>query len=97
MMGEPANWPDDLAAYKRTPEFNETTIPAGLLRGHATKAGVWAKLHVLSGALVFRDLESQDEVVLAPGIYPLIYPERLHEVGPQGPVRFFVEFLARRA
>jgi tellurite resistance-related uncharacterized protein len=95
MDGKDQAWPDDLCAYRRTPDFTERTIPAGLLRGHSTKQGVWAKLHVLEGRLLFRDLVGRTERVLEPGIHPLIHPQALHEVAPQGFVRFFVEFHAR--
>ncbi|KUL92740.1 hypothetical protein DK26_27405 [Bosea sp. WAO] len=86
-------WPDDLVAYKRTPPFTEATVPAGLLRAHETKPGVWARLHVTEGALRFRDLVTGVERLLSPGIHPLVFPASPHEVAPDGMVRFFVEFL----
>lgn len=85
-------WPPGLVAYKRTPEFDETTVPAGLLRDHATKAGTWARLHILEGRLDFVDQEGGGTRALGPGIHPVIFPERLHRVAPAGRVRFFVEF-----
>ena len=88
------DWPDGLRAYKRTAEFDERTCPKGLRQAHSTKAGVWAKLHVLDGRLSFRDLESGRANLLGPGVYPVIFPQRLHEVEPVGRVRFFVEFHA---
>lgn len=87
-------WPEGLIPYRRTAAFTETTIPPGLLRAHATKPGTWARLHVLSGQLLFRDLERGCDHLLGPGIHPLIRPEARHEVAPQGRVRFFVEFCA---
>lgn len=87
-----SDWPKGLTPYKRTPEFTETTIPAGLLRAHATKPGTWAQLHLLHGRLRFRDLDRNTVLDLAPGIHPLIRPEALHAVAPLGPVRFLVEF-----
>jgi len=91
-MSDLPAWPADLAAYKRTPDFSETTIPAGLLRDHATKDGVWARLHVLEGRLQFVDQEGGGEHLLDSGPHALIFPGRLHHVVPIGPVRFFVEF-----
>lgn len=86
------DWPAAAVPYRRTDEFTAETLPPGLTRAHATRAGTWARLHVLEGRLLFRDLVSGTEVTLDPGIHPLIHPERLHEVAPFGPVRFFVEF-----
>ena len=86
------DWPEGLIPYKRTPEFTEATIPAGLLRAHATKPGSWACLHVLEGRLRFRDLARDSVLDLDSGVHPLIRPDELHEVEAVGPVRFFVEF-----
>ena len=36
--------PNNVTAYKKTPVFDETIIPKGLLTSHQTKAGVWGKL-----------------------------------------------------
>ncbi|CAD5294430.1 Tellurite resistance protein [Bosea sp. 62] len=85
-------WPEGLTPYRRTPDFTEATIPPGLLKAHATKHSVWAKLHVLAGTLKFRDLASGEQWALSAGVHPLIFPEMLHEVEPCGSVRFFVEF-----
>lgn len=85
--------PGHVQVYHRTPDFDQNTIPAGLLREHTTKAGVWARIVVLEGELAFRSVARQLNVVLdntRPGI---VEPEVSHEVEPLGPVRFYVEFL----
>lgn len=85
--------PRHVQVYHRTPDFDQNTIPAGLLREHTTKAGVWARIVVLEGELAFRSVARQLNVVLdntRPGI---VEPEVSHEVEPLGPVRFYVEFL----
>ncbi|MPY69622.1 MAG: DUF1971 domain-containing protein [Alphaproteobacteria bacterium] len=86
--------PDGLAAYKRTPVFDQDSLPAGLRREHRTKPGVWALIHVLEGRLLYRRLDSHDEQVLTPDSLGVVGPARPHEVRPLGPVRFFVEFHA---
>jgi len=85
--------PPGLAAYKRTPVFDETTLPDGLRRKHNTKEGVWGALHVLEGKLLFRWLEPLSEHLLEAGSPPMnIPPQKPHEVSPVGTVRFYVEF-----
>ena len=80
--------------YRRTPEFDENTIPEALLRHHSTKRGVWARIHVLRGTLeycILAPFDSRESLSpLAPGI---ILPEVEHHVATRGPVSFFVEFL----
>ena len=86
-------WPEGFVAYRRTPEFDETTTPAGLRSEHATKRGVWARIHVVSGVLNYRvgaPIHRSFRVVTRSNA--VIVPEVPHCVEPDGPVRFFVEF-----
>jgi len=88
--------PEDVVAYQRTKEFDQGTVPAGLLRSHTTKAGTWGRICILEGKLHYRILEPEIEShVLDPGHDGVVEPEIAHEVEPIGSVRFFVEFLKR--
>jgi tellurite resistance-related uncharacterized protein len=84
--------PAGMVAYRRTPIFDQDTIPAGLRREHRTAAGVWGLIVVIEGRLRFRALHSPNETILEPGSPIAVAPEQPHEVAPVGPVRFFVEF-----
>lgn len=88
--------PADVRPYARTAEFTEETIPAGLLKAHTTKAGSWALIHVLEGALAYRIRDPRrpiSETILSSLTRPgVVEPTILHEVQPMGPVRFYVEF-----
>lgn len=89
------NLPEGLIAYKRTPVFDEKTLPAGLQRGHNTKTGVWGVIHILEGKLLYRKLEPFSEIIVDVTMPPVIIePLVLHEVAPVGSVRFYVEFHA---
>jgi len=86
-------WPDGLAAYRRTPEFDDTTIPAGLRAEHATKRGAWGRIHVLSGALRYRvGAPIHRSFRIDSASSGIVVPEVPHRVEPEGPVRFFIEF-----
>jgi tellurite resistance-related uncharacterized protein len=86
--------PEQVQAYRRTPEFTERSVPAALLRRHDTKAGVWGRIQVLEGELLYRILEPElEEHLLSPGRDGVVEPEVPHEVAPRGKVRFIVEFL----
>ena len=88
--------PPNVSPYKRTPDFTETTVPAGLLRAHDTKPGVWGLIHVLEGRLAYRVTDPRrpaSETILSPEAEPgVVEPTVLHEIEPLGPVRFYVEF-----
>jgi tellurite resistance-related uncharacterized protein len=95
MTADPGKGPPEArTAYKRTPVFDQDSIPAGLLREHRTKPDVWALIHVLEGRLLYRILDPPGEQTLSPGTAGLVRPGQPHEVAPLGPVRFFVEFHA---
>jgi tellurite resistance-related uncharacterized protein len=84
--------PSGFAAYKRTPEFTEATVPKGLLRDHSTKAGVWAQICVLEGRLRYHVPSLGRELDLAPDAPGIVIAEVVHHVEPLGRVRFYVEF-----
>lgn len=84
--------PAGLAAYRRTPVFDQDTLPRGLRHRHSTRPGVWAVIHVVEGSLRFRLLAPPSETIVAPETPQLVAPEQPHEAEPDGPVRFFIEF-----
>lgn len=93
----PLALPDSVVFQRRTMEFTDETLPAPLLKDHRTKAGTWALIHVLEGALqydVTDDRRLSASVVLTAGGPPgIVEPTILHHIAPIGPVRFHVEFL----
>ena len=85
--------PTSAVSYKRTPDFTEHTVPAGLLRSHSTKEGVWGKIVILEGSLLYRILEPIiEEVLLTPETFGVVEPTVKHEVVPFPGVRFYVDF-----
>lgn len=85
--------PENVFAYKKTPVFDETTVPDGLLNNHNTKAGTWGKIVVLEGKLAYTIIEPAfEEHVLTPEQHGVVEPQMLHHVKPLGKVRFYVEF-----
>ena len=84
--------PDSVVPYKRTPIFDQDSLPSGLRHEHRTKPGVWALIQVLEGRLLYRVLGSPSEQVSSPGLPGVVHPEQPHEVEPIGRVEFFVEF-----
>ncbi len=85
--------PPEVTAYKKTPVFNQDSIPAGLRKAHQTKDGTWGCIVIQQGALLYRILEPDlEEVQLSPSLHGVVEPQVLHEVEPSGPVEFYVEF-----
>jgi tellurite methyltransferase len=82
--------PESLIPYKRTPDFDESSVPTGLLKEHSTKTGVWGLIQVEEGQLVYT-AGAHSETVHA-GSTAVVVPNMLHQVAPIGSVKFFVEF-----
>lgn len=94
-MNDPVPASTSISPYKRTPVFDETTLPAGLRREHRTKPGVWAVIRVLEGKLIYRVLDPLSEEILGPDRPGLVSPGQPHLVEPLGPLRMQVEFYAQ--
>jgi len=85
--------PAAAVAYKRTPDFDATSIPAGLRRDHSTKPGVWGVIHVLEGQLRYAVEPPLARVSIVDAAHPgIVVPQILHRVEPLGAVRFHVAF-----
>ena len=86
-------WPEGCVAFRRTPEFDEATLPAGLKSEHATKRGVWARIRVVPGVLCYSaGPPIHRSFRVDPASSAVIVPEVRHRVEAEGPVRFFIEF-----
>ncbi len=94
-VGQPMKQlPDHVTQYRSTPEFTEATLPGGLRGAHRTRPGVWGRIRVLEGELLYRILEPiPEELLLTPERPGVVEPAVAHQVEPRGPVRFRVEFL----
>uniref|UniRef100_A0A7S3PJ62 TehB/YeaR-like domain-containing protein n=1 Tax=Aplanochytrium stocchinoi TaxID=215587 RepID=A0A7S3PJ62_9STRA len=92
--------PTDVKAYKRLPKnaetfYNKDTLPMGLLSRHNTRAGVWGKLQVVEGELLYKVLESLVvDYFLDSSNYAVIQALLYHTIKPltddlQFPLTFF--------
>jgi tellurite methyltransferase len=90
--------PEGLTEYRSTPEFTSETVPAGLLRDHATKAGTWGRIEILAGEVTYvTAAPSAQTLRLSTGKRAMIPPELLHHVVPSEDARFRVVFLRLEA
>ena len=85
--------PPDYEPYRRTPDFDQESVPKALLERHTTKPGVWARIHVTQGSLDYllhEPFRARERLTpQTPGIIP---PEVEHHIEIVGPVSFYVEF-----
>lgn len=91
-----AELPAGLESYRSTETFSELSVPAGLLRAHSTKAGIWGLIRVTEGELIYR-IEDEKRIAAERRLHAdsppgVVEPTILHSVEPVGRVRFHVEF-----
>ena len=85
--------PSNVSPYKKTLIFTERTVPAGLLKNHNTKEGVWGKIVIESGLLEYTIQEPTYEITqLSPNNHGVVEPLIKHYIKPLGPVNFYIEF-----
>lgn len=85
--------PDGLVKYGETKLFTHATVPANLTSAHNTKPGVWGKLVVKTGMLVYVISGPPEERrTLCQGEYGVIEPTVPHYVEPKDDASFCVEF-----
>lgn len=83
------------APYRTIGPFDADTIPAGLLRRHDLKPGVWGVLTVAFGTIRFCwDDEAGGERELAAGEAILVPPRVPHHLERCGPVTLDIAFHA---
>ncbi len=92
-MSQADRLPDDVELVRVTPWFDARSVPSGLLAAHRVADGVWGRLVVDAGSVVFvfderpgppRTLRAGDTQVIPPG--------QPHHIRPDGGARFRVEF-----
>ena len=87
--------PASVTPYRRTPEFNERSVPKGLLTSHSTKPGTWGMIVVIEGSLTYRILEPEVEEHELDAEHPgVVEPTVTHEIEPHAGARFYVQFYA---
>lgn len=84
--------PGGVSLVRTTPTFTAGTVPAGLLRAHQVAPGVWGRLRVDAGTVIYVQETTGERRSLAAGETQVIEPEALHHVELGPGARFAVEF-----
>lgn len=84
--------PLEKTPYKKTPTFDEESVPSGLLKDHSTRSGVWGKIVTLEGNLLYVIPADNKKIKLTTEVYGVVEPEVKHYIQLVGKVRFYVEF-----
>jgi len=92
---ERAELPEGLVAGRRSPSWDEATLPAALRRDHRLAEGTWAVVTVESGrARLTARTDPPLDRALETGDTQPVPPAVCHQVTPVGAVRLHLEFFA---
>ena len=77
--------PDNVSLFRDLGELDEISIPAGLLKDHSLKEGVWGRLEMLAGSLRFVWAAGEPSGrILSAGDTMIIPPTKLHHLELDG-------------
>ncbi|MEM1380623.1 MAG: DUF1971 domain-containing protein [Pseudomonadota bacterium] len=92
MVGD-RQMPEGVAAYSKTQEFTQMSVPKAITGAHNTKPGVWGALNVTAGEVrYFLEGAAKPLAVVGAGETFVIKPEEWHFVQLTDDAKFFVEF-----
>ncbi len=81
--------------FRRTPIFDEITLPARLRKEHRTKLGVWGIIRVLEGRVRYRVLSPISVTILDRILPGVVLPQQPHLLETIGHVRLQIDFYNR--
>ncbi|MBL6707898.1 MAG: DUF1971 domain-containing protein [Pseudomonadales bacterium] len=86
--------PSTVSPFRTVGPFTQHTLPAGLLKRHRTKAGVWGLLQVTSGRVhyIVAETDHESTLVLDESTPGVIIPEKTHHLTVVGPVTCQITF-----
>jgi tellurite resistance-related uncharacterized protein len=84
--------PDEVRLVRTSPEFTADSVPDGLLSAHRVATGVWGRLRVLRGSVVFVLEATGESRVVNADETQVIEPAVVHHVEPSEDARFVIEF-----
>jgi tellurite methyltransferase len=70
--------PESVKCYKEMPIWGGEKIPKGLFSKHNTKSGVWGKLSILKGELLYTVCDTGEKTLLKEGQHMIIIPQQYH-------------------
>ena len=83
--------PDNMRHHRTTPAFQAASIPDSLRKAHRTAAGVYGRIVVSRGRLLYT-IGSEQSHILTPDYSGVIEPDTFHFVTPLDDAEFTVEF-----
>ncbi|MEN3950560.1 DUF1971 domain-containing protein [Iodidimonas sp. SYSU 1G8] len=87
-----ATIPETMQAYQKTQIYTDKTTPGMMKNDHSVRNGVWAKIVVQKGEVVYEVPTRQETQTLTPESPGIIEPMVTHRILPQPGAKFYLEY-----
>ena len=87
--------PDNVSSYNKSQSYTDKSTPGMMKKDHRTRAGVWAKIVVMKGSIIYRIEDDPESYTLSPVHPGIIEPAVFHKIDPQAGTKFHLEFFRR--
>ena len=84
--------PDTVRAYQKTPVYTDKTTPGMMKNDHRVRSGVWAKIVVQKGEVIYEVPEKNQSVTVTPDAPGIIEPVVMHRILPKVGAKFYLEY-----
>ncbi|MEN3973779.1 DUF1971 domain-containing protein [Emcibacter sp. SYSU 3D8] len=84
--------PDTVRPYQKTQVYTDKTTPGMMKNDHRVRSGVWAKIVVQKGEVVYEIPERNEQVTVTAEAPAVIEPVVMHRILPQAGSRFYLEY-----
>ena len=85
--------PDNVSAYQKSQTYTDKTTPGMMKNDHRVRAGVWGRIVVEKGEIIYEIPEDGETHTLTPDLPGIIEPVKYHRIDPQPGTKFYLEFL----
>ena len=84
--------PEAVRAYQKTQIFTDKTTPGMMKNDHRVRSGVWAKIVVQKGEVIYEVPERNESTTVTADSPAIVEPLVTHRILPQSGARFYLEY-----
>ncbi len=84
--------PEAVQAYQKTQIYTDKTTPGMMKNDHRVRSGVWAKIVVQKGEVIYEIPDRNEQTSVTPESPAIIEPLVTHRILPQAGSKFYLEY-----
>ena len=84
--------PEAVQAYQKTQVYTDKTTPGMMKNDHRVRSGVWAKIVVQKGEVIYEIPDRNESATATPETPVIIEPLVTHRILPKAGAKFYLEY-----